>query len=185
MQKPKLILKYSWTYNRQFNSNLTEEEFENTVWQEVLSIGRKFENFFRKYKDKILELIPKFSGWRWKELPDKSISVYLVKKEGFCFPDPLTLKIDKDLIQMLVTFVHELSHRNIDLHFPIKNPAEDFMKREVLINEITVEVFKNLELETTRQLNKHLEATKKVYNDTYQPIHVDLHKKSLKEHLEL
>lgn len=176
----KVKIKYDWTYNRQFNLSISENEFENKIWKSVLTKGKMFEKLYNKHIGKIIKLIPRFSGYEWCELSDEFIPIYLVKKKGFCFSDPLTLNIGMSNKMMLVALVHELCHRNMP--FPIKNEA-DPLKTEILMNLVTDAVFKNLDIKADKEVQSLIDSTKDIYKETYKPIDLDVSRITVKKYM--
>ncbi|MCD6464279.1 hypothetical protein J7L02_02020 [Candidatus Woesearchaeota archaeon] len=172
-----LKIKYSWIYNKQFYLDLSIEEFNNKIWNRVLAIGKRFEKLYNKYIDRIVELIPKYSGFDWGECCETFIPIYLVKKPGPSFSDPLTLKVRSDLKLMLVILTHELCHKNME------GVIDDPLLRENVMNLTTKFVFKDLKLNVENQLEKLFQFTEQRFKKHYKPLSIDLSKTSVKQFL--
>jgi len=191
---PKTEIRYSWPYNKEFYPELSNEEFYRKIWLEVIKIGKKFERLYNKYIQNILELIPKFSGFSWREFADPFIPIYLVKKSGTSISDPLTLKIRKDTKLMLVILTHELSHRNLPPIFSAKVremlktlPKQEMKKererrlylRETAADLITIHVFKEIG-NFKNKITTFLQFNKKRFGKTTL-FDLDLNKTTIKE----
>ncbi|OYT32332.1 hypothetical protein DRJ22_00790 [Candidatus Woesearchaeota archaeon] len=113
-------------------------------WKEVKKIGKKFEKKYKKEINKITRLIPKIVRKPWRK---KEINVYIVDWAGPSFSHPLTLKVRKDLLLMLVILTHELLH-----HFYTKKFYLDEEGNETKINKKVKEVFEKLKLDVKKQL---------------------------------
>jgi len=110
---PKIEFKYSWIYDEYFRVDprvkkfLKEVKREYPSYNETLNYIKKIKPVWKKHENKILELIQKITGLKWRE---KKMLVYIV---GTCIPfsDPLTIgkrMSDRDFVD---TLTHELIHQ--------------------------------------------------------------------------
>ncbi len=145
---PKTEIIYSWIYNKQWNKDLPPADFLN-LYKKIENIGKsKFEPLYKKYINKILNLIPKFTGYKWEE---SYIGIYLVKKqEVSSFSVPLTLYVCDDVSFMLTSLIHELIHLNFYPRKKIKMREPDFFARRFLedmaVDLVTKKIVEKLNL---------------------------------------
>lgn len=172
----KVKIKYSYIYNRQWYPQLSKEEFDK-IWDAVLTIGKRFEKLSNEYIERIVDLIPKFSGYKWGEFSEDYITVYLVKIDGSSFSDPLTLKIREDTRLMLVILTHELCHNNMAFRF------NNSLEMENVMNLVTIYVFRELDLDVSAQINTLIGFTKKRFKNNYEPLNLDLSKMTVRSYL--
>ncbi len=166
----KTQLKYSWIYNNQF-----DKEFSYKDLAILMTKTRQFITLFDKNINKILELIPKFTGYKWPE--NDLIKFYIVNEKGHSFSDPLTLKYYENNKLMFVILIHELAHYNIN--YFIKDSSE----REQVMDLIAYYVCKELKIDIKKEL-EFLESIRKKQNKNFKKINFDLEKNNLRYYLE-
>lgn len=157
-------IRFSGIYNKTLNSRFSEMESKKLI-KKIL----KFEKYYKDKEKRILKLIEKYSGYRWKR---EYIPVYIVDFKGKSFSDPLTLKFRENKEIMLIVLIHELVHNNIP--HKIQNKFKD--RRERLVNLVTKYVALDLKLNIK---NTHIkfELTDK--------LKMNLNKKPLSKFLEM
>ena len=171
---PKTYLVYSWPYNRELNLALGKERAS----EEFIALkanSKAFEELYNLHITRILEYIPKLTGYDWEigELP-----IYMVFREvGSSFSLPLTLVYNPSEYFMLVTLIHELVHNNI------QQPFISAAEREGCINLVVRQVIAKLGLAIESELDKLDEYHKKKYSG-YKCPDWNLGSKPLKKWLE-
>lgn len=121
------------------------------TWDEVKKYGEEFETKYKNEIKQIVEVIPEVVGKPWSQ---DYMDVYMVNYKGPSFSKPLTLKVRKDYLLMLVILTHEL------LHYFYSGDTEDPKQMEIWINEKTKNVFDKLGIDTSKQfktLQKHFD----------------------------
>ena len=136
---PKTEIRYSYIYNKQFDSNFSYKD-KNKLQRKC----RKFGILYKKYIKQILKEIEKSQG-KWKR---KYIPIYIVEKSKTSFSDPLTLKYQKNPKLMLVIMTHELLHNNLSKKFKSTKELHKYM--EPILNKI----IKNLKINLNKELNE-------------------------------
>ncbi|NOY89234.1 MAG: hypothetical protein GXO93_07600 [FCB group bacterium] len=129
---------YSAVYFRSLNKYKSTKR----TWDEVKKIGKRFEKKYGSEISQIVKIIPKVIGKPWRR---KIIEVYIIDWIGPSFSHPLTLKVRKDMLLMLVILTHEFLH---DFYLGEANIEEV----EETINKNVAQVFKRLNIDATRQL---------------------------------
>lgn len=149
----KTEIRFNGFYNKILNSRFSERDFKKLI-KKVL----EFKRYYKNKEKRILRLIEKYSGYKWKR---EYIPIYIVDFKGKSFSDPLTLKFRDNKEIMLVVLIHELVHNNI----PNRIQNKFKIIRERLVNLITRYVALDLKLniknapinfELTNSLNMNL-----------------------------
>lgn len=135
-------MKLNFIYSKVYFKNLNRHNPVERTWEEVIKIGKEFEEKYKKEIDEIIKIIPKIVGKPWKE---KTKDVYIVDWLGPSFSRPLTLKVRKSLLLMLVILTHELLH-NFYLN------ESDVQKVEKKINHQTEKIFEGLNINAEKQM---------------------------------
>lgn len=137
-------MRLEFIYSRVYFRHLNQYKKVSKNWDEVKEIGKRFERKYKSEINKIIKIIPKIVGKPWRK---KEIEVYIVDWNGPSFSHPLTLKVRKDLLLMLVILTHELLHQ-----FYTKDFYLDEKGNETKINEDVKKVFESLGLNAKEQL---------------------------------
>ena len=110
---PKIDLRFSFIYNKKFNSNFNLQDFTK-----LKNDSRPFIELFNKYIKNILHLIETYNEpWKREYIP-----IYLVSGKIKSFSDPLTLRYREDYNLLLLILIHELIHNNLTKKY--KNPSD-------------------------------------------------------------
>ncbi len=135
-------MQINFVYSHVYFQMLNAHKKVDRTWEEVVRLGRSFEERYKREIKEIAETIPKVINQNWKE---DVIDVYFVDWCGPSFSNPLTLKVREDLLLILVILTHELIH-----HFKLDKPKG--YEREKQINDYVEEVFKDLRIEANSQI---------------------------------
>jgi len=82
MKHPKIFFEDSFCIQELVLSTNYDKKLKNFI--------NKFEKFFRKYEQTILELIKKYTGFGWKE---KEITIWLFNSNLDSIPDPVLVSV--------------------------------------------------------------------------------------------
>lgn len=102
----KLFVRFSLPLNKIFSPSFSLGELEK-----LREASKNFASYLEKNKDRVIEFIPKFTGFEWKR---HVINIYICKNfplEGIS--DPLILKFNQDADMMFYYLLHELVHVNL------------------------------------------------------------------------
>lgn len=108
-KNPKVILKYSVGYDRQWGLALNKE-FDKEVSESKFGVFiRNLKEYWTEEKEAIaMQLIAKYSGLDWKA---DTILVYFVNNLNISgFSSPLTIRISDDYPDICHTIIHEAIH---------------------------------------------------------------------------
>lgn len=109
---PKISIQYAWGYDEYFNTALKIKYKRKIFSKRAKRFLENLRTYFNEENEaRVLKLISKYSGIKWK---CDQIIVYLVNNlvtRGFS--RPMTLKIEKDCLFACTVFVHELVHFNL------------------------------------------------------------------------
>lgn len=144
-------MKLKFIYSEVFFDSLNKYKKVNRTWEEVVKLGRMFEQKYAKKINKIIDLIPIILNQEWK---NEIIEVYIVDWLGPSFSHPLTLKVREDFLLMLTILTHELIH-----HFKIDKPKG--LEREKKINDYTELIFNKLGIDVKEQIKIMQEFSEK------------------------
>jgi hypothetical protein len=172
---PKITIKYNKKLAeeklREFHP---EKDFEQT-WRKIKALGEEFETFFSKYVDRILNLIPQYSGYNWEEYVEREIDIFLV--DGVpSSSHPLLLHLREDKILTLGILIHELAHNNMAIKFRGEI-------RENILSELVLRVLEDLNLNATGYKEFAEKAYQKRFKKSRPPIPFDIRKKTVEEFL--
>jgi hypothetical protein len=142
-------------YNQANLFNKANKSFDS-VWKEIISDGREFEKLFDQYKLRIIELVPQYSGFPWKQFAEPLIYIYPVKYFP-SFSHPLTLHIRKDPIINLGMVIHELAHNNMPFEFP----SEEL--QETIMTSVAVKILGDFALDS----EKYLILSRQIFNERF------------------
>lgn len=135
-------MRLKFEYSKVYFDCLNRHKRVNRTWEDVVKLGRMFEQKYSKEIKKIIELIPKVLNQEWEE---ETIVVYIVDWPGPSFSHPLTLKVREDLLLMLTILTHELIH-----HFRLNKPRG--VEREKEINDYTKKIFDEIGINVDEQI---------------------------------
>lgn len=111
---PSIELMYNYEYARRLQA-VSDDPFAD-AWQRIIRIGGDFEKIFDETIERILELIPQYSGYDWAEHADAVIPMYMVNTPP-SFAHPLTLAVNEEPVEMLTDCIYQLAHRNMYFGF--------------------------------------------------------------------
>jgi len=134
----KLKFRAMSVYMKHLNREISQRQIED-----VRKTGKLFLMKYSDEIDRIIRLLPETTGKSWPKEDGNEIEVYFVEWKGSSFSHPLTLKVRKDLLLMLVILTHELGHHLI----PMK--AEESHEE---INRAVEKVFKKLNIDAKEQI---------------------------------
>lgn len=100
-------MKIHFVCSHRYFENLNKYKTCDRSWQEVMYIAQKFEETYHDEVRKIAQLIPFVADREWQRV---DIDAYFVDWCGGSFSHPLTLKVEDDMLMMLVMLTHELLH---------------------------------------------------------------------------
>jgi tetratricopeptide (TPR) repeat protein len=109
---------YSKIYHEQFVKENTA--YDLSLLQEQNS---EFHKLVSQYFDTALDLIPVFSGYKWKK--DYHINIY-PNRSKVSFSHPMTIAYNKNQYFMFYTLIHEAVHHNMTVQFPTRIMDEAF-----------------------------------------------------------
>jgi len=168
---PKTELRYNYKYAKILYRG---HKYFEAVWQQIIDRGGAFEEIYESNIKKILELIPRFTGFGWNEYADVFIPIYLADSPS-SISHPLTLSVNENPGFMLVDLTHELIHCNMYCGFKTKELQEE------CFNLVTRVVIQCLDLnlkEEVRELEKINESESKIIPSK---TGWDFNKKTIKE----
>jgi hypothetical protein len=141
----KIEIRYPYIYeqlinNRQSMWNLKEYNYFKKQ-------GKKFEKTCKKYINKIIKLIEKYTKnkkWQYSFIP-----IYLISEKNYkegtwkAFSDPLTIRLFKNKTpeELLKILVHELIHVNLSEEVQL---SRTYKTNEKIVKEITNKVWEEL-----------------------------------------
>jgi hypothetical protein len=125
--KPEVEIRYNHDYAKRLYNG--KEGFED-AWNKLILQGGKFEELYEECINKILEVIPKITGYEWQEYADKFIPIYLVV-DGASFSPPFTLKLEDELGETFVSLIYQLVHCNMFFGFSSLNLKDDIYIKTV------------------------------------------------------
>jgi len=134
-------MKIKFVYSNIYFRSLNRHKSVATTWDKVKSLGNSFEKRYSSEIIKIPSLIEKVSS---KKFNEKELECYLIDWAGPSFSNPLTLKVRKDPLLMLVILTHELIHH--------VTGGKITPKKHQKINDLTEEVIKKLGLKAEDQM---------------------------------
>jgi|SRR3989344_6189674 len=137
-------MRLNFVFSEIYNGALNKFDPSEDSWNKIRSRGKLFVEEYEKTYNKILRIIPKITGRRWNKI---ELDVYFVSWKGPNFSRPLTLRVRKDMLLMLVVLTHELIH-NI---MPERGPS---MELENEINDYVEKIFKELKIEISEQIQR-------------------------------
>jgi len=138
-------MKLNFFYSFVYFSQLNKFKKAKRLWPEVKEIGKQFENKYQSEINQLLGIIPKVTGKPWH---NKTITVYITDWPGPSFSHPLTLKVNSDLLLMLVILTHEFLH---DFYLKDKKTL-GIQEVEKQINQKVEEIFKLLKINADKQI---------------------------------
>jgi hypothetical protein len=119
------------------------------TWKEVEKRGEALAELLSNYEDRIVEKLPKVTGYSWVYPQDSVISIYpIYPLPGLSsFSSPLTLMVREDPIISLGVLLHELSHVIVRKEF------EDGNLQETIMSSIAIHIMEALgfPVKTTRE----------------------------------
>lgn len=118
----------------------------------------KFELLYKKYINKILNLIEKHND-KWLR---QYIPIYLVDRATNSFSDPLTIRYRRNEKYLLVVLAHELLHNNLRGKWKSSKKLHEYM--EPILNKIISE----LPIKLEGELQNFNNSIRKAYNIVYQ-----------------
>jgi len=136
-------MKVKFIYSQVYFRHLNKFRKVERSWKEVVEIGRRFEKKYQPEINKVIDIIPELVKKPWRK---QVAEVFLVDWCGPSFSHPLTLKVRRDLLLMLVILTHELLH---DFYLGVD---EDIEVVEEEINQNVEEVFDRLGIDVKDQL---------------------------------
>lgn len=185
--KPKLFVKFSLPLNRVFSYNFSLKKLD-----ELKKVSKPFLELLEKNEEKIVELIPKFTGFKWQR---GVIFIYVCKNfplEGIS--DPLILKFNSDTDMMIYHLLHELVHINLIndeiflLSKKVKLLKPGHTGLEIIVSLVVKYILTEIwnKAKTKKIIEKDIK-THKVHEKVWvnaENLGWDLSKTSLKEYLE-
>jgi len=170
---PKTELRYDYEYaKRVYQGN---KDFED-VWQNIINQGGAFEELYEKLINRILKIIPQYTGFCWEEYADRFIPIYFA--DSFpSLPHPLTLSINENPGIMLVDLIHELVHCNMYCGFKTKQLQEGY------INLVTRSVIQKLSLNLNDEIEEFEKASELETKIIPEKINLDINKNTIKQYL--
>lgn len=162
---PRIDVVYSLDYNRLFNKNFNKKSLKK-----LKDDCKEFERLYKGNINKILRLIPKYSGYSWK---DKRIPIFVSEiSPSFACSPMISLCYKRDNRIMIMRLVHELVHVNLSFFFPEKNDAFNEGAATLISRYVIEKIFDWRDLFLERKYGKFLKKMK-----------YDLNKHPLKHYL--
>lgn len=149
-------MRLNFVFSKVYNENLNKFNPSETTWDIIKYRGEKFVEVYEKKCIEILDIIPRITNRYWNKL---ELDVYFVSWNGPNFSTPLTLRVRKDMLLMLVVLTHELLHNII-------KDKEAGIELENEINDYVEEIFKELKIDISDQIKIARKSSKKSQEST-------------------
>ena len=138
---PKTEIRYSYIYNRVFDSKFLRED--------VFKLRKNCEGFEMLYSRHIEDILKSIENHHLKEWSYGIIPIYIVRKAEFNFSDPLTLKYIYNEKRMLVVLAHELLHNNM-----ARGKFRDSKELHAYMEAILDKVILDLDIDLRKELKE-------------------------------
>ena len=135
-------MKLNFVFSSIYNKNLNRFNPSPDTWEKVKNRGELFVKEYESLSNEIVNLIPKITKREWI---GNEINVYFVSWNGPNFSKPLTLRVRKDMVMMLMVLTHELIHN-------IMPEKDSSLELENEINDYVEEIFKELKIDISEQM---------------------------------
>ena len=144
-------MRLNFVFSKIYNEMLNKFNPSEDSWEKIKHRGELFVQEYEKKCSEIVELIPKITNRQWNKL---ELDVYFVSWNGPNFSKPLTLRVRKDMLLMLVVLTHELIHN-------IMPEKKSSIELENEINDYVEEIFKQLKIDIAAQIKIVRESSSK------------------------
>src|SRR3989344_7729180 len=137
-------MRLNFVFSEIYNAALNKFDPSDDSWDKIKHRGERFVEVYEKKCAEIVSLIPRITNRRWNK---SEVDIYFVSWKGPNFSRPLTLRVRKDMLLMLVVLTHELIHN-------IVSEKEPSIELENEINDYVEKIFKELKIEISEQIQR-------------------------------
>ena len=135
-------MELNFIFSKIYTKNLNRFNPSEDSWDKITYRGEEFVKEYEKEFIEILNLILRITNRHWNQL---ELKVYFVSWKGPSFSNPLTLRVRKDMLLMLVVLTHELIHN-------IMSEKESSIQLENEINDYVEDIFTELKIDISDQM---------------------------------